>query len=376
MLKSATTWNYPKVNIKSIGAGLLLAIFFLTALVYLRYASSRAGKRSWINASIAVDGEQTSRMTLTFNILMYCMISSMLLVINKVTVGFIPLPGLVLVAQLSATVLYVKVMEASRGVEVDTIQRSKVISFLPVICGFVGMLFSNIKALQYVPVDTFICARASTPIVIALAETLFLGRELPSMRSWAALLGLLIGVYFYVNFDFHFSAAGYMWIGIWYSIAVAEMIVVKRLVTNVNMTTWGRTYYMNALSVAPLTVIGLVNGELLRFSEVEWSASAIAVLILSCLGGVGMSYYSFAVRAMISATSFSLIGNVCKVITILVNILIWDQHSGASGTIAILLCLGASAFYKQAPMRGGQGASPFGESALVLPSSRKNIEKT
>jgi hypothetical protein len=64
------------------------------------------------------------------------MISSMLLVINKVTVGFIPLPGLVLVAQLSATVLYVKIMEASRGVEVDTIQRSKVsnrVAFL--ICG-------------------------------------------------------------------------------------------------------------------------------------------------------------------------------------------------------------------------------------------------
>lgn len=40
------------------------------------------------------------------------------------------------------------------------------------------------------------------------------------------------------------------WLGIWYSIAVAEMIVVKQIVTNVDMTTWGRTYYMVSRRVA------------------------------------------------------------------------------------------------------------------------------
>ena len=43
--------------------------------------------------------------------------------------------------------------------------------------------------LQYVPVDTIICFRASCPIVIAIIEFLYLGRELPSLRSWASLLG-------------------------------------------------------------------------------------------------------------------------------------------------------------------------------------------
>lgn len=41
-----------------------------------------------------------------------------------------------------------------------------------------------------------------------------------------------------------------------------------------------------------------------------------------CVAGVGMSYFSFALRAAISATSFSIIGNVCKVLTILVNLII------------------------------------------------------
>ncbi len=43
--------------------------------------------------------------------------------------------------------------------------------------------------MQYVPVDTIICFRASCPIVIAIIEYFYLDRELPSLRSWGALLG-------------------------------------------------------------------------------------------------------------------------------------------------------------------------------------------
>lgn len=42
---------------------------------------------------------------------------------------------------------------------------------------------------QYVPVDTIICFRASIPLVIAVIEFVYMGRELPSPRSWAALFG-------------------------------------------------------------------------------------------------------------------------------------------------------------------------------------------
>ncbi len=42
---------------------------------------------------------------------------------------------------------------------------------------------------QYVPVDTIICFRASIPLVVAVLESAYMGRELPSPRSWAALFG-------------------------------------------------------------------------------------------------------------------------------------------------------------------------------------------
>ena len=61
-----------------------------------------------------------------FNLLMYVLCSSLLLVINKVTVHLIPMPGFVLFSQMLASVGYVKVMESSLGVQVDRFEKSKV----------------------------------------------------------------------------------------------------------------------------------------------------------------------------------------------------------------------------------------------------------
>ena len=86
----------------------------------------------------------------------------------------------------------------------------------------------------------------------------------------------------------------------------------------------------NSLAVLPMLAITVLSGEAQSLMNLKWKASGIIALIASCAGGLGMSYFSFALRAVISATSFSVIGNVCKVLTILVNLLMWDKHSSES----------------------------------------------
>jgi hypothetical protein len=76
-----------------------------------------------------------------------------------------------------------------------------------------------------------------------------------------------------------------------------------------------------------LMVINMETGVVLNGNL---PGAGVAALVLSCFGGLGMSYFSFALRAVISATSFSVIGNICKVLTILVNIVMWDQHASRS----------------------------------------------
>lgn len=68
---------------------------------------------------------------------------------------------------------------------------------------------------------------------------------------------------------------------------------------------------------------------------------------IGCAVGLAMNFFSWKLREAVSATTVTVIGNICKFITILANILIWDQHSGAaagilkvqSGSSSALLCL-------------------------------------
>lgn len=59
--------------------------------------------------------------------------------------------------------------------------------------------------------------------------------------SFAA--GVFAGVTAYTWHDVNFTVVGYVWILMWYTFAVFEMVYVKKVVDTVKMTTWSRTYY-------------------------------------------------------------------------------------------------------------------------------------
>ena len=67
---------------------------------------------------------------------------------------------------------------------------------------------------------------------------------------------------------------------------------------------------------------------------------------------VCMSYSAFLLRANVSATMFTVVGIMCKIGTVVINQVIWDKHASANGLAALLVCLLAGTFYKQAPRRG------------------------
>ena len=260
-------------------------------------------------------------------ILAYSVSSSLLLVINKLAVAALPAPSFILLCQLSSCALFIKTLAAAGAVECEQLRANKIKQFAVIVVGFIATLYANVTALSYVPVDTIICFRASMPLVIACIEYIFMGRELPSTRSWCALGGVLVGVTCYTAVDIHFNFIGYVWLGMWYACAVGEMVFVKHVVDSVHMSTWSRSYYQNVLAVAPLAIIAVATGERAQLTQASFTPTSVFILVASCVAGLGMSYYSFALRSVISATSFSVVGNVCKVGTILISCLVMEQHA-------------------------------------------------
>ena len=236
-------------------------------------------------------------------------------------------------------------------VKVDKLEWSKIKLYIFGVFAFLGTIFSNLKTLQYCNVETFIVFRASTPIAVAIGDYLFLGRELPSYRSLLCLIGLIVGVSLYTYTDQGFEINGYKWLALWYGIFLVDQLYIKFLCKRVKMkSNWGRVYYLNFLSSIPLFFTFIINQELAN-EGVNWNGVSITFLIVSCLLGLAMSYFAFLARHAVSATSFTVLGNVCKVNTVIINLLIWDKHANLPGLIALSLCLVCAYFYRQAPLR-------------------------
>jgi len=277
--------------------------------------------------------------------------SALMLLVNKLAVHHLPAPSFVLLCQLVASAFFTASLGALGYIQVDQLEASKIKRFWLVPVSFLGTVFANIKILQNANVETFIVFRASTPLIISILDFLFLERELPSKRSWMCLFALLCGSLAYVYNDKFFSVDAYFWVVVWYVIFSFDQVYIKHAVDTVDMTTWGRVYYTNYLASIPLFFLMCSNGEIMILRTFTWTSYSMFWLLVSCTVGVAIAYFAFLARASISATYFTVVGNTCKVLTVLINVTMWDNHATPGGLISLFACLGAAYFYEQAPKR-------------------------
>lgn len=300
-----------------------------------------------------------------FAVLGYGTCSSLMLVVNKLAVHHLPAPSFVLLAQFFCSWFAVKVCGMCGLIVVDRLEWAKLRAFLPISLAFLAAVFANVKTLQFANVETFIVFRASTPLTVSICEWLCLGRELPNLRSTLCLVVLLAGAAAYVLTDAHFVVHGYIWVGVWYFIFCFDQLYIKHAVDNVEVeSNWGRVFYTNlwACGIAGTMTAATEPQMLLTF---HWSRPAIGMLAVSCLLGVAISYFAFLCRAQVSATHFTVIGNVCKVVTVFINVFIWDKHATPTGLGCLSVCLVAGFFYQPSPKRNVSASDPEAEKLVT-----------
>ena len=174
--------------------------------------------------SSSTGGTTASKKTQNFAIIGYMFASSLMLVTNKVAVHHVPAPSLVLWAQMASAALVCFIFGSLGCLSVESLKWSKVQSFSLVAITFLATIFTNIKILQYCNVETFIVFRATTPIAVSMGDYFCLGRQLPSLKSWICLVGLIIGAYFYMMTDAGYHVDGYFWVCIWYGVFCVDQV--------------------------------------------------------------------------------------------------------------------------------------------------------
>ena len=295
--------------------------------------------------------------------LTFSLASSSLLLINKLTLHYLPVPALVSTLQFVSASVTSVVLMASGAVAVDRFEWRKVKPYLLYVFMFVATIYANMRALQHSNVETIIVFRACCPLIVCVLDWACLGRHLPSLRSVLALLVVASGCAGYVLTDRAFKLSGwgaYTWVTAYFFIISFEMAYGKHIVgPHLNFASmWGPTLYTNTISVPPMLSIGFLTHEIDRLAGAQWNTISISLLLLSCVIGVAISYLGWKARSLVTATCYTLLGVANKMLTVLANAMVWDNRASLNGMFFLCICLVGAAGYKQAPLAEAGEAAP------------------
>lgn len=161
-----------------------------------------------------------------------------------------------------------------------------------------------------------------------------------------------MGSLLYAWTDDAFRLDAYIWGIIYLIVKVADTLYTKYVVDNEPMSNWSRSFYNNIVSLIPVGIIAISTGEPQALSDMvklkEISIATIVLVLISSLIGIGISVSGFMCRELVTATSFSVIGNMNKILTIILNYLVISDHANIYGLGSLFVCLLGGIWYTKA----------------------------
>lgn len=279
-------------------------------------------------------------------------------------------------------------------IEVDPIKWDHLKPYLYYTVLFSLGVYTNMMCLNTANVETVIVFRALSPLCVSILDFLFLGRTFPSKRSLFALCVIASGAMGYAATDEAFRSQGisaYFWPIFYLLIITLEMAYGKKIVKDIKFATMsGPVQYTNLLGWVPMILFASFDkefdklGDMMNFYGVDsfggllgqLPPACIALVIFGCITGTAIGYTGWWCRDKVSATSYTLIGVLNKCATVLVNLMIWDQHATSVGIMSLFVCLIGGTFYQQAPMRKIDGDSTMKAQATKDLEASKDDEAT
>lgn len=310
----------------------------------------------------------------------YALCSSLLAIINKFAIDAFPYPSLLTALQYLTCVVAVLVLGGLGFLDHDAVRWDVVKKFLPAAFVFYMAIFTNTTLLRYANVDTFIVFRSSTPLFVAIADYLFRKQPWPGPYTFASLFVILAGAVGYVATDSLFTVRAYAWAFAYLFTITLEMVYTKHVVSNLGLNTWGFVLYNNYLSLLMAPAFWMLTGEFKSTWVVpamaDWQFGVVFPVMLSCAFGLAISFFGFACRKAISATAFTVLGVTNKLLTVIINITIWDKHASPFGVVCLLVTILGGVMYQQSTVKQNfRGSVTEGKGGSAVRLAKSDVEE-
>ena len=204
------------------------------------------------------------------------------------------------------------------------------------------------------------------PLFTLLIERLFRVPMQVSRDTVLALLTVVLGVGLYHREALELSGVGLLAIVCNMVFAVLERLLQRHLMAQdpVDISKPGMMLLNNSCGLAPNLLLLLVYQEPPRWAEV-WGglgARGYAMIVISCLNGLAISYAGLRVQQLVTATSFMVLTNVNKVLVVTFGVLVLGDPISATSGFGVCIAIGGGLWYAQerkrldeATRRGGGG---------------------
>ena len=186
------------------------------------------------------------------------------------------------------------------------------------------------------------------------------------------------------------------------------------MVSHIKLSNWGLVYYNNGIGTLMSILVFLLTDEagmrraptaaaaadqaadasrrlLVLGDEASSSETSLALtgIAMSCVFGVGIrraprahcapharprshspsappSFFGFSVRRKITATGFTVLGCTNKLITMAVNIMVWEHHASWGGQVCLLVCIAGGVLYGELSQRDSEAKKAAAAAAGAL----------
>ena len=277
----------------------------------------------------------------------YSLNSATMAIANKWALTQFPHSGTLTCLQFGFSALVVLVLKGCHVLEADSLNPKKVRAFMPAVIMFYISIACNMRLLSRATVDTFIVIRSVAPILTQVGEVVVLGADWPNRDAWLALLTISMGAVGFAHNNLQAFADPHVlfWASTYLLCITADMLVVKRVITTIKLKPWGYVYYNNVLALCVYPVWALLTSETVGVTEglfENWVSVA-----LSCVLGLGISFFGLNTRLHLSATAFTVLGAACQFLSIFLNTVLWRHHAPHPALPWLVLALSGSLLYQR-----------------------------
>jgi solute carrier family 35 protein len=289
----------------------------------------------------------------------YMLSSAGMSVFNKLAVAALPLPITLVVVQMLFTVLTLAVRPSAVkvGSRRDALRWGLTVPLL-----FAAMLVSSMFAMEHNTLGTVVVFRNVAPLFTLLIERMFRVPMKVTRDTVLSLVAIVLGVVLYHYHSIGFSRIGLVAICLNMSFAVLERLMQRHLMAQdpVDLSKPAMMLLNNACGLLPCSLLLLAYGEPAHWAD-AWASltpAGCALIVLSCLNGLAISYAGLRVQQLVTATTFMVLTNLNKFIVIFFGVAVLHDPLTLLSGAGMLVAMGGGLWYGRARSRATEFAPP------------------